>query len=394
MMLWAAAADVELTPLGAPPVKGEVTQWTSEKIVVKTAAGEQSYETPRIHSLKFGGGSAAKPPAADVTIQLLDGSELRAASYQAKSGKASGKLANGGDYEFRTRAIRAVRFKPAVADLREAWQQHLEAKATGDVIVIRKTPKGSDKVTLDRQSGIVHEVTADTIQFELDGDRIPVKRERIEGVVYFQASERDLPDPVCRIEDRGGSVWNAKSIRWEAGALQLESVAGATVSLAADQLVRADFSVGNTIFLSDVDPEAEESIPFIESRLPTLAQFRQLRRDTTPSGGKLSTNGETFDKGLLACSRTSVTYRVPRNFRRLETRVGILDGEGREQADLRFSIKGDGKVLYDGTLTGQSAPVDVALDLTGVRQVTLFVDFGANGQAGDWLVLGNARMTK
>ncbi|MFO0904115.1 MAG: NPCBM/NEW2 domain-containing protein [Pirellulales bacterium] len=395
MMACLAAADVELTPLGAPPVKGTVTQWSAERVVVATAAGEQTFESPRIHSLKFSGAPSAKPASpTDVTLLLLDGSELHAATFQAKGGKATGKLAGDRDYECRTRSIRAVRFRPPNDDLNAAWQTQLDEKATGDLLVIRKTAKGGSQVTLDRQSGIVHEVTAETIQFELDGDRIPVKRERIEGVVYFQPTERELPDPVCRIEDRSGGVWNVKSIRWEADKLQLETVAGAVATLGVEQLVRADFSVGNTVYLSDVDPESLEWTPFVASLSPTLAKFRQFGRDASASGGPLTSGGEKFDKGIVARSRTTAVYRVPKNFRRFEARLGVQDGAAKDLADLRVSIVGDGKSLFEATITGKDAPQDIALDLSGVRRLAILVDFGANEGTGDWLVFGNARMTK
>lgn len=388
------AADVEVAPLAGPAVSGQVTQWSVEKVVVSTAMGVREFESRTMRAVTPKSPlSESESWKGDVVVDLLDGSRLRAESYVAKQGKATGTLRGGRAFDIRTRAIRAVRFRAASSQLDDSWLMHTTAENSGDLIVIRKTAKGSDQVTLDVQPGIIQEVAAETVQFELDGERIPVKREKLEGIVYFQPGERELAEPAFRVDEIGGSSWNVKSIKLDGEALVLETVAGATTTLPLAQLRKADYSAGNSTFLSDIDPESVVWTPYVESKSERLPVWKKIRRDELAGGGKLLLDGESFDKGLAVPSRTEVTFRVPRGYRRFETRAGILDS-AREFGDVRLLITGDGRKLFDEQISGKDAARDVALDLTGVRRITLLVDFGENEDWSDVLVLGNARLTK
>ena len=51
--------------------------------------------------------------------------------------------------------------------------------------------------------------TPDSVQFEIDGDKIDVRREKLEGLVYYQPAKREFSPPLCRLIDAGGSTWLA-----------------------------------------------------------------------------------------------------------------------------------------------------------------------------------------
>lgn len=417
------AVDVEVTPLGGKPLVGELLTWNSDRLTLRTAEGQREFASAALQTVRLSlstSGSATGTPAANpvatpataaataaggtqsenaelkpgaAQVELADGSRLTVDSFTTKSGKATGQLVGGQSYEFRVRAIRSVRFAPAGAAFAEAWNAQLETKIDGDTIVIRRKAKSDGPATLDRQAGIVQEVTAETIQFELDGDRIPVKRERLEGILFFQPADREWPDPVCRLDDRRGASWRVKSFRLEGTDLSLETVAGATATLPLAELRTADFSSGNVQFLSDLEPDSVEWTPFIQSKLASLARFNQPRRDVWPGGVPLAAGGETFGKGIAIRSRTNLVYRVPRNFRRFEAQVGI-DERLKEYGAVKLTILGDGKPLLETPIAGTDKLLNVSLDVSSVRRLAILVDFGEEGDRADWLVLGNARVTK
>ena len=403
------AVDVEVTPLGGKPLVGELVTWTADRLAVRTAEGPREFASSTLQTVRLAGSVAGNPanPAgtADTrtesgelkpgaaALELADGSRVVVDSFAAKSGKATGQRVGGLPYEFRVRAIRAVRFAPAGAAFAEAWNAQLETKIDGDTIVIRRKAKPDSPATLDRQAGIVQEVSPETVQFELDGDRIPVKRERLEGILFFQPADREWPDPVCRLDDRQGGSWRVKSFRLENSELVFETVAGATATLPLADLRAADFSSGNVQFISDIEPDSVEWTPFIESKLPSLARFNQPRRDVWPGGVPLAAGGETFAKGMAVRSRTNLVYRVPRNFRRFEAQVGI-DERLKEFGAVKLTILGDGKPLLESPISGTDKLLNVSLDISSVRRLAILVDFGEEGDRADWLVLGNARVTK
>ena len=429
----APALAARTSPRRHPAVAKEAAAAPPDRLTLRTAEGPREFASSALQTVRLAGKSPASGPnptasaptttpgtapaesatnpnsnpAAAVTaradggnlkagaaeIELADGSRVTVESFASKSGKATGNLIGGQPFEFRVRTIRAVRFAPATASFNAAWATQLETKIDGDTIIIRRKAKPDSPATLDRQSGIVQEISADTVQFELDGDRIPLKRERLEGVLFFQPADREWPDPVCRLDDRRGASWRVKSIRLEGAELALETVAGAAVTLPLAELRTADFSSGNVQFLSDLEPDSIEWSPFIESRLPSLKRFNQPRRDVWPGGAPLAAGGESFAKGLAIRSRTNLVYRVPRNFRRFEAQVGI-DERLKEFGAVKLTILGDGNPLFDAPVTGKDKMVNVSLDVSTVRRLAIVVDFGEEGDRADWLVLGNARVTK
>ncbi len=62
---------------------------------------------------------------------------------------------------------------------------------------------------------------------------------------------------------------------------------------------------------------------------------------------------------------------------------------------VRVQITGDGKPLFDRTISGTDKnAAAISLDMTGVRRIVLIVESQGNLGAGDHLVLGNLRLIK
>lgn len=393
------ATDVEVTPLNGAKVVGTLDQVTAERIVVSTPAGPQTLDLKSLQSVRSTNAKADTTSAGDIRVELMDGSSLRCETFTAKSGKAALKLRGGNSVDIRTRDIRWVRFRAPQESVDSQWDAQIEEAARGDIIVIRKSartaPEREPSVVLDRQSGIAQEVTAEVVQFELDGDRIPVKRERLEGLIYFHPTDREAADPVGRLEDIAGSVWNVRTLRSEGDSLAFESVSGVTGSMPLERVMRLDLSIGNTVFLSDLEPESVDWAPYIESRVAAanLAKFYLPRRDVGRGGAKLMLDGRSFDKGLSIHSKTTLVYRVPKNFRRLFATVGI-DDHTRDLGHVQMTVLGDGKSLWSELVSGADKARELEVDITGVRRLTILVDYGQDTDRADVAVLGNARLTK
>ena len=103
--------------------------------------------------------------------------------------------------------------------------------------------------------------------------------------------------------------------------------------------------------------------------------------------------GTPYPKGLALHSRTEIVYRLPARFSRFRAVVGIDDAV-RRGGKTRLVIRGDGQELLNAAVAGSDAPRPVDLDLTGVRRLTIVVDFGDSLSAGGYLLLCNARLSK
>ena len=103
--------------------------------------------------------------------------------------------------------------------------------------------------------------------------------------------------------------------------------------------------------------------------------------------------GKAYKKGVSLTSRTELVYKVPARSKRFMALAGIDDNVG-NLGSVQLEILGDGRKLYSGKLTGADEPVELDLDLSGVRRLTILVDFGDDLDVADHLNLCDARIVK
>ena len=397
--LGAPAVEMKVTPLAGQPVIGALVELSADKIVLRTADGERSFATQDVLSLTRLPEAGEPDGGAKVRVEFADGSQALAEAFSVVEGKAVVQLLGGPAVETRTRSIKSVRFQAPSAAVDAQWQDSVAGRRDGDQIVIRKMARSANddknEIVLDRLTGIIQDVGPEVVKFEFEGDKIDVRREKLEGIIYFQGAGRELPEPQCRITDRAGGRWNAKSARWTGERFEVETAVGVTFSLPAADVRKLDYSVANTVFLSDLEADAVEFTPYFESKAiaAKLAQQFQPRRDASFDGSKLLLRGQSYEKGLALHSRTTMTFRLPRDARRFLAVAGI-DDRVQDAGNVRLVISGDGKTKFDREIAGRDEAVDIGLDVAGVRRLTVLVDFGSGLDFGDHLNLCNARITK
>jgi hypothetical protein len=252
---------------------------------------------------------------------------------------------------------------------------------------------------LDFLDGTLGDVKPESLQFTFGGMAVDVKRERVEGMIYFQTGDRQLVDPVARIEDASGSSWNAKSLSLAGDKLSLVTTAGVKADLPLAKIVKIDFSSGKVLSLVDLAPEVETWTPFLSGPKPIdlVAKLFRPRKgigfDGQPLRLKMPDKVHEFGDGLAIHSRTELVYRLPAAYRRFTAVAGIEERLG-QGGHVRLEIAGDGKVLYQGALAGGETAVPLEIDLTGVRRLRVLVDFGENLDIKDQLNLVTPRLWK
>src|SRR5690606_4388930 len=109
------------------------------------------------------------------------------------------------------------------------WPADIGEKAAGDMLVVRKAE------AVDFLEGVLGNITDERIEFQIDGETIPVNRARIDGLIYFHKAGDRLPDPACVIEDASadqGNGWRlcAKQVSLDDdGMLSVTTVSGVEV---------------------------------------------------------------------------------------------------------------------------------------------------------------------
>ena len=393
-----AEFEVVVTTLDGDRLNGVLQSITREQLTLDTASGTQVFATGELLSILPSGAtesidSLMAAPAMQVV--LADGSQLRATGYTVDDRRASIQLHEGGGVRTSTDKIAYVRLAKQDARIEKQWGDILAGDRSGDVLVIRKTsPPSQDApiaVALDHLEGILSDITREAIVFEYDGDPVIIARSKVEGLVYHRPRPMSARDLVCRVVGVANSHWNARSLKVRADTLELISCAGVRYSMPLDQVAKFDFAPANLVYLSELKPESEDWRPHVFSKFTPPSVSRWFR----PRGNlPMLLQGEAYQNGLALHSRTRLTYRLSQDYKRFLAYVGIDDRHSNE-GNIFLRISGNQRVLFEGEVQGGSDPIELDIDIRGVRRLTILVDFGQDDtDLGDHLNLCNARFTK
>ena len=172
-------------------------------------------------SLKQKPAASIPPPGA--WIELTDGSTIVARQYMVRGDQAVITLLDDEVLETPTRAIRNVRLQHESESMTGQWSQVLTSKLDGDVLVVHKGDN------LDYHQGVLGDINAEVVRFQLDGEDLPINRAKVYGLAYRHPSGVTSTGPICRLTDIFGSHWQVSKITLEIK-LQLTTPSSLTLS--------------------------------------------------------------------------------------------------------------------------------------------------------------------
>jgi hypothetical protein len=358
-------------------------------------------------SVRFTAANSPTDAAGYPFVQLVDGTQIPIADFRVAGTRASitplpaaAAATNPQQISLPVRQIAVVRFKPLTGATAAQWDEVRAQNLPSDVLVIFK--RGGE--SLDYVEGVVGDVSADKIDFKLDGETTRADRTLAAGLFYFRRDTNAPADPPCVLRGKSGLKAAIAEASIAGDTIRLKTTSGVEFTWPLDDLTLADFSAGKIAYLSDLEPASQKWTPLVA--LPAAAAaYGKLRRDQSPFGGPLvlalpvdsspspRTRDRVFEKGLALRSRAELTYRLPSGYRRLTALAGI-DPHAAASGNVKLSIQGDGRDLFVKDVAGIEPPATVDVDIANVRRLTIFVDYGRNLDQGDWLILGDARIVK
>lgn len=380
----------EIATLSSPPITAELLQLDDKTLSYRQAGQDGQVPLAEVLSLKLA--SSLAIPAADsadpsIEVNGTDGSRLRVTSIESL---ANNKLRlvhpQLGELDWPLRRVSSIRFGVLDGKVESAFRQLLAKRGKKDQLVLRKGD------TLDHLTGVLGRVDAAGVKFLLDGDELTVKRERIFALLYAQKDPETVAtsDTLVPIELASGERLQVRKLRWSGTAWTAEQAGGGSITIPPEVLRTADFSQGKLQYLSDLEPRDVKYTWFFGD---SYGWF-EYRRDTNVDRRPLNVQGQTYEKGLAIHSKTLLRYRLSGDFRRLQL-VAAINDESNRVGDVNFVITADGKVLGRYHLTYDSPALPLDLEIRGVNDLELLVDFGADEyDIGDWLHLGDARLLK
>ncbi len=376
-----AGLQVELTTLSGHRQTGTLTELSADS--ASLTAGGKSAKVPLaevldIRSLGAKGASAAGDPRRP-ELTLTDGSHLSYTSLAVNQRGAQVDAATFGKFEIPLNSLASIRLTAIEPQLTDGWHDLTARELTKDMLVIRK---GN---VLDHLDGTVGTIDNVGIHFVIDGEDVAVKREKIFGIIYARRNA-EAGKPVCEVTSTGGDFVRVQSAQWSGGRLKASLLGGAPIVIPGDQILTLDFSLGKVRYLSQLEPREVKYTPFFD-------QIWTYYRDRPRDGGMLRLGNKEYARGLWIHSRTLLKYRLNGDYRRFQAVMGI-DQAVAPLGNVHVVISGDDKVLHQSDVRGSDSPLNLDLDIAGVRELEILVDFGADLDIADHLDLADAKVIK
>lgn len=404
-----SSSEVTATRLDGGVVSGELREWTDAQVVLATLEGEQRLATEDLVSLRWSKSAPASAiePKSPCSIALLDGTLLPAAGFEVSGAIASvefdGPLLPGHKSQrFPVRQLAAVQLQVLEPSAKEHWDEIRSQKLTSDLLALLS----EDGKSVDYMEGVIRDVSANKIGFEVDGTAVRVNRAKVAGLIYYRKNARAQFEPKCVVHGQSGLRATAGRLQPDGEVVRITTAGGVELLWPLVDIVFLDFSLGKIVYLSDLEPGSQQWTPLLT--LPpdaTLAaEYGKPRRDQSGLGGPLKIrvqgmqdtaqiSDRSFNKGLAIRSRSELVYRLPSGFGQFVALAGI-DAASRTTGNVQLTILGDDRSLFDAEIPGDQPPREIKLDIADVKRLKIVVDFGENLDTGDWLNLCEARLLK
>ena len=269
-------------------------------------------------------------------------------------------------------------------DAKKLRRRLTATKRTRDTVCLRNG---------DIVAGILISLDADNTVVEVDKRRVTVKTPQL-AYIAFNTELADSLRPkgtyarliLCDNRPGHGGRISFTSPSADETTLTGTTVFGARLRVPLRDIAALEPNQGNFVYLSDLKESKYIFQPFLDSVWP-------FTLDGNAAGHDLLLAGSTYDKGIGMHSQSRLTYRLSGAYRRFEAAAGLDDKDGRG-GSVRLRVLAEGRVLWDRTVTSQDGAIPVSLSIEGVRELTLEVDFGRDGDVRDMVNWADARLVR
>ncbi len=198
------------------------------------------------------------------------------------------------------------------------------------------------------------------------------------------------PGQYFRIVTKSGTRLTLAGASFDGQTFTGTASTGAKFTVPQSDLVALDSFGGKVSYLAERKPKSQKLEPFGGVDWPPV-----LNRSVREVPLRLTTRlgDETFDRGLGLHSETTLAYNLGGKYRTFSATVGLDRISGRKGiVDVRILL--DGKEQTLAGLNGLTAALalDVSLDVTGMKELTLIVDFGPGGDVQDDVNWADAKL--
>lgn len=281
-------------------------------------------------------------------------------------------------------AVRAIELNPTgPAAARKQLQDQIAGAQGSDAAVVLS--REGNTVLLQ---GRVEAITPEEMKFRYEEESRAITRGRVIGVVLASAPQQRPPSSTYQvIKLVTGEQLMGKWTGLEKDALLLETAWSGVVRVPRAQISEIGVRNGRVVSLSELQPSQAEETPYFARRM-------NYQKNRSLDGGPLKIKGNTYQKGLAVHSRAKLTYALDGGFVKFTTLLGFDDAaEGRGSVSCR--ILGDDRELFARKVyKGSDEPIPLDLNVSGVTQLALEVDFGEREDTGDRIIWADPKLVR
>ncbi|MCA9106363.1 MAG: NPCBM/NEW2 domain-containing protein [Planctomycetales bacterium] len=390
--------NARLTFMDGTAIDGRVVNLGEQACLVRVSNGDaQEFAVEDIARIAVLDEATLSPPP-QIEVRCVDGSTLMAREATAQGGTL--KLTGGSaTVELESRNIDWVRLQalPGESQLAATWDEIVANRPTADILIVRRETDG--EMRLNPVEGVLGDWDGEQVHFKFDESEIDVPVARVDSLVYYHPPGRRLSELRGVVTTQRGDRYQIRSWEPKVEGFQVTLQSGVSLDVPWELLDQIDFEAGRVQSLVDLEPTTLDWTPFLEptggaERLALLTTLFALERNQSFSGKPLtlfSASGfqgtgdrvRVYSRGLAMRSQTRIVYRLPDGFERLVGVLGI-DPDVRPRGDVTVSIRGDGQVLWEGTLSGSDPePTGIDVSVEGIARLTVEIGFGEGADLGD-----------
>ncbi len=377
---------IDASTLDGQRLSGELQSLNGTEAVLTADGESRTIPLSELSELQFSKTAATDslPLSTQRVLQLRDGSVLTPTTLTAAKQQFSVTSDALGEWSVPKSSVASVRLASLDSKIAQAWESLLERKTRDDLVVIRKGD------ALDHVTGVVSTIDNESISLLLDGNAVELPRSRVFGVIYA-APQSSTVSSVCILELVDGQRLALSEIRLDGDAFAIKSTAGPSLSIPVSDVRRIDFSLGKIEQLAEMEPT---SVQYPVDHPLYLEEVWKYRIGRNSRGEPLQLAGKHYDNGLWIHSGTVLRFRLGRQYRRLQSLIGIDEDLGDCAPQVGLIIRGDGRVLHEVDVARSDEVRRLDLDVAGVRELEIEVVSSDPNGICEHLDLVEARLIK
>ncbi|MBI5764472.1 MAG: NPCBM/NEW2 domain-containing protein [Planctomycetes bacterium] len=218
-------------------------------------------------------------------------------------------------------------------------------------------------------AGAIERISPEGIEFTIGRKTQKVALDAAYAAVFAAPNAPVKPAP-CTVRLLTGSEIPGRLSATDDANIRLDAGPLGAIDAPWESVDELRFRSERVVYLSDLRPASSRVHSILDVEFPP-------RMDRSVTGAPLVMRGRSFDKGIGTHAVCSLAFELNGDFERFTAQGGIDDsanaaGSGAGHGSVILCVVADGRELFKSSvLRGDSAPIPISVDVSGVKSLTL-----------------------